>query len=205
MVAYFRSIGAVLLLMSLSLSCGTAVSTGINPGDYAKMLDSLRRDKDNAFAMGKHSPFSEVREEFTGLKYYAADTAYRLHASWIQPDTTYLREISDSKGGIRKYRFSGFFNFTMNGRNFSLPVWSEDEYPDQFFIMFRDRTNGKETYGGGRYIEMNKPVKGQEIILDFNMAFNPYCHYNKNYSCPLVPPDHSLDTEIKAGEKLYSK
>lgn len=204
MTAYFRSIGAGLLLMGLSISCRTAVSTAENPGDYKKKVDSLRREKDNAFAMGKHSPFSDVPEEFTGLKYYPVDTTYRLHVSWVQPDTTYLREIADSKGGIRKYRFSGYFNFTLNGKNFSLPVWSEDEYPDQFFIMFRDRTNGLETYGGGRYIEMEKPAKGEHMILDFNMAFNPYCHYNKNYSCPLVPMDHNLDIEIKAGEKLYS-
>jgi uncharacterized protein (DUF1684 family) len=69
--------------------------------------------------------------------------------------------------------------------------------------MFRDATNGKETYEGGRYIEMDVPEEKGKVFLDINMAFNPYCHYSHRYSCPVIPPEIKLNFEVKAGEKKY--
>ena len=70
------------------------------------------------------------------------------------------------------------------------------------FLPFKDKTNGVETYGGGRYLDLTVP-DGDSIVIDFNKAYNPYCHYNIEYSCPLVPRENKLLFSIKAGVKKY--
>ncbi len=77
-----------------------------------------------------------------------------------------------------------------------------EKYKDYIFIPFKDHTNGNETYGGGRYIEAKKPT-GDTYQLDFNYAFNPYCHYTTGYSCPYPPEANFLEIKIETGEKKY--
>jgi uncharacterized protein (DUF1684 family) len=72
------------------------------------------------------------------------------------------------------------------------------------FLPFTDETNGMESYGGGRYIDLNVP-KGNKLIIDFNSAYNPYCAYNDKYSCPIVPRENYLKTRIEAGVKTFKK
>jgi len=78
----------------------------------------------------------------------------------------------------------------------------EEEYRDYLFLPFTDLTNGEQTYMGGRYLDLSIP-EGDTIVLDFNRAYNPYCVYNKKYSCPLVPPVNALNTKISAGIKDF--
>ena len=75
------------------------------------------------------------------------------------------------------------------------------EYAGFLFLPFKDLTNGKETYGGGRFMDILIPDT-DKIILDFNKAYNPYCAFSHRYSCPLPPFENWLKTEIPAGEKL---
>jgi uncharacterized protein (DUF1684 family) len=172
---------------------------------YVKTMQQDRKAKDDEFAAHPKSPFASLYEDFLGLKYYEPDWNFRVKANWVQPDTAFIRDIADSKGGMRKYKFAGDLTFKLQSKPLQLPVFVEVENENLWFIMFRDLTNGKETYGGGRYIEMPKPDTRSEIFLDFNRAFNPYCHYNHNYSCPIVPQDCMLDAEIRAGEKVYKE
>ena len=77
------------------------------------------------------------------------------------------------------------------------------EYADLLFVPFKDATNGAETYGGGRYIDVKTP-KGNKVILDFNLAYNPSCAYGSDrYSCPIPPKKNFLKIPIKAGEKNF--
>ena len=76
----------------------------------------------------------------------------------------------------------------------------EKEYKDYLFLPFRDGTSRKESYGGGRFLDLKKP-KGKTIHIDFNLAYNPYCAYSHRYTCPIPPPENELTIEIKAGEK----
>jgi uncharacterized protein (DUF1684 family) len=80
----------------------------------------------------------------------------------------------------------------------------QEEYRDYLFLPFADLTNGEETYGGGRYLDLTIPT-GNTILLDFNKAYNPYCAYNPKYSCPLVPKQNRLDIPIIAGVKAFKK
>ena len=84
----------------------------------------------------------------------------------------------------------------------NLKLMTNPLYQNYIFIPFTDLTNGKETYGGGRYIETTKP-DSDVLNLDFNYSFNPYCHYTTGYNCPIPPKENFLDLRIEAGEKKY--
>ena len=78
----------------------------------------------------------------------------------------------------------------------------QEEYRDYLFLPFTDKTNGSETYTGGRYIDLSIP-EGDTLEINFNKAYNPYCAYNPKYSCPIVPGVNALDTEVRAGVKAF--
>jgi len=112
---------------------------------------------------------------------------------------------------VEEYRTYGFAHFTMDGQSFSLPLYQSKkllqnpEYTDYLFVPFTDLTTGVETYGGGRYLGLRIPKEGNELVINFNLAYNPYCAYNDKYSCPLVPAENDLAIAIKAGVKLEGK
>jgi uncharacterized protein (DUF1684 family) len=99
-------------------------------------------------------------------------------------------------------------SFTLLGASHALELYQGEDmmtkagFEDYLFLPFLDETNGIETYGGGRYIDARIP-KGDTLIIDFNTAYNPYCAYNSNYSCPVVPRANYLKVKIKAGVKAF--
>src|SRR5690606_22205799 len=101
-------------------------------------------------------------------------------------------------------------NFQLKGKEYQLNVYQgqdlmkEEGYEDYLFLPFIDDTNGEESYGGGRYIDLRIP-EGDSMVIDFNSAYNPYCAYNEKYSCPIVPRENYVDTEVRAGVKAYKK
>src|SRR5258708_11716126 len=107
-------------------------------------------------------------------------------------------------------RIFGILTFSIEGKEFSLPVYQSQslmqkkEYKDYLFLPFTDLTNGNETYDGGRYIDLRIPA-GDQIVIDFNKAYNPYCAYSHGYSCPIVPSKNHLETEILAGVRYAKK
>jgi uncharacterized protein (DUF1684 family) len=101
--------------------------------------------------------------------------------------------------------------FTINGKDFQLTLYKNEipspnpKYSDLLFLPFTDETNGKTTYGGGRYIDVSiKDIKNGFLALDFNKAYNPYCAYSNGYRCPVPPEENDLQLEILAGEKLFT-
>jgi uncharacterized protein (DUF1684 family) len=104
----------------------------------------------------------------------------------------------------------GIARFELHGQYFELEIYQNQElmlkegYEDYLFLPFLDETNGNGTYSGGRYIDLSIP-DGDTIIIDFNKAYNPYCAYNKKYSCPIVPRVNQLNTAVNAGVKEFKK
>ena len=98
--------------------------------------------------------------------------------------------------------------FTIDGTEFKLSVYQSPDimknpgYEDYLFIPFTDKTNGNETYEVGRYIEFRIP-KSEDVIVDFNQCYNPYCSYSARFSCPIPPAENDLPIEIPAGEKKF--
>lgn len=150
------------------------------------------------------------RKEFESLDFFKPDTSYIVNAKFVlTPEalpflmpTTTDRKSEEVVYGIAHFELNGVVNKLEIYQNKELML--QEEYKDYLFLPFTDKTNGEETYTGGRYIDLSIP-KGDTIIIDFNKAYNPYCVYNKKYSCPIVPSVNALDIRVLAGVKDFKK
>lgn len=166
-------------------------------------LEEFRRRKDEAFATSDQSPLTdEQKADFTGLSYFP-DNPDLVVTTRLEPvEDTEPFSVPTSTGQEVVYQRVGAISFNVDGQAVSLTLLSSGD--GGLFLPFRDATSGKETYGAGRYIDLHEHGHvGQEITVDFNLAYNPYCAYNDAWSCPLPPPDNWLSVPIRAGEKSF--
>lgn len=169
---------------------------------FQKELNEEYRNPDTSPLRDKH------RKEFDGLDFFPADTNYIVLADFKRtPDAIPFLLETTTERKTREVVF-GIAHFELNGKPHQLEVYQsldlidQEEYEDYLFLPFLDETNGNETYGGGRYIDLTIP-EDDTLIIDFNKAYNPYCVYNKKYSCPLVPRQNYLKTKVRAGVKDF--
>lgn len=205
------------LVLGMFVSCGQEkkyhdvkdqVKLAVTSDKIADIL-KFQEELNAEFKDPETSPLADrFRINFESLDFFEPDTSYVVQAEFIRtPEalpfampTTTDRESTEVVYGIAK--------FTLNGKDHELEIYQspelikQAEYEDYLFLPFTDKTNGEETYGGGRYLDLTIP-KGDKIILNFNKAYNPYCAYNKKFSCPIVPKVNNLDTEIKVGVKAF--
>ena len=172
-----------------------------------RQLDAFRKQKDKFFKENEQSPIApEEREGFQGVNYYPVDLGYRVVANLVPESHAGVFRVQTTTGDYKEYTRLGRLEFELNGQKLSLtafmPPADEPLHGNRIFAPFRDKTSGNETYGAGRYIDLNKRP-GDQYVLDFNRAYNPYCAYSPYYSCPLPPGENHLPVEIKAGERLY--
>jgi uncharacterized protein (DUF1684 family) len=166
---------------------------------YRQQIDTARQQKDIFFRTSADSPLPN-KASFGGLQYFSPDLSYRLTAR-LEPfaDKTQKLVVRMSDGSEEVYEKFAHAVFSLNGTTGRLLIVKQG---DTYSIMFRDATSGKETYGGGRYLELEPAdLADNRAILDFNKAFNPYCAYNPNFACPLPPAENTLTVAIKAGER----
>jgi uncharacterized protein (DUF1684 family) len=167
-------------------------------------LEQFRAQKDDFFRHDWQSPLTpDQRQEFTGLKYYPENAALRLTLP-IEPyaDQETVTMIT-STGSAREYVKYGQFSFEVNGETATLQVYQDPE-GEYFFLPFVDATAPDETYGAGRYLDIEQNRDGTYTI-DFNYAYNPYCAYNDKWSCPIPPKENRVKVRIEAGEKNFTK
>jgi uncharacterized protein (DUF1684 family) len=168
--------------------------------DYKAWLVAQRREKDRAFARDPHGPI-EDRASFDGLKYYDPDERYQVVARFA-PERAPKRIVFPTSTGEEKvYDVAGQLEFELDGKPAALTAY-DDGVSEGLFVPFRDATSGKETYGAGRYLHVARP-EGDEALVDFNLAYNPYCAYSDAWSCPLPPAENWLNLPVRAGEKSY--
>ncbi|PWL38219.1 DUF1684 domain-containing protein [Flagellimonas aquimarina] len=171
----------------------------------------FQKELNATFKNPETSPLPDrYRKDFDGLDFFEPDTNYIVMARLERtPDAIpfLLATTTDEKTEEVVY---GIAHFELNGIKHKLEVYQTldlmdtEEYKDYLFLPFLDETNGTETYGGGRYIDLTIP-DGNTILIDFNRAYNPYCVYNKKYSCPLVPRQNYLRTNMRAGVKDFKR
>ena len=160
----------------------------------------LRRMKDEFFARGGDSPLTDSqRKTFTGLKYFDPAPAHRFEAVLERPQSSEYEDIQTSDGQIQHLPRAGTLRFDLGGKAVGLAAYDQGH---ELFIPFRDTTSGDETYGAGRYVEAH-PLDHDRYEIDFNTAYNPYCAYNEDWSCPLPPRENWLDVPIRAGERSF--
>jgi uncharacterized protein (DUF1684 family) len=162
-----------------------------------------------SYADKEKSPLTEEDfKTFTHLDFFPISDEFIVKAKFIRTRNQKSFEMKTTTARLPIYQKYGELHFTLNGNEFKLNVYQnldlikKEEYKNYLFLPFSDLTNGNETYIGGRYIDCYIQ-KGNEWIIDFNKAYNPYCAYNYKYSCPIVPLENDLSIEIKAGVKKF--
>ncbi len=163
-------------------------------------LTKFRIEKDDFFAHHPHSPLTRAQKsEFTGLDYYPESPELRLELQVEQLDDQQEIKIQTSTGDTQTYERYGKLRFQAEGQKVELTLFNNHH---GYFLPFVDSLAGKETYPAGRYLEP-VPLPDGRLLVDFNLAYNPYCAYNDAWSCPLTPFENRLKVPIRAGEKLF--
>ncbi len=177
--------------------------------EWKAQIERERREKDEFFAGGWQSPLPlQDRAEFKGLDYYPPAPDCRFEIELYEHEEKKTKKMAYTKGEERDFIQWGEFRFSIGGEECVLQAYKNDAEEGQLFIPFRDATSGQETYGAGRYLDLNAArnhTADGKWILDLNRAYNPWCVYSENYTCPFVPQENWLAVPIRAGEKNYSK
>jgi len=163
-----------------------------------------REQKDIFFKKHMQSPIPiEHRQQFEKLQYYPPDPNFRFELKLQEHDDKKSMQIEDTKGNIREFLRWGEFQFKVGNESCTLQAYKSNSEEERLFIPFRDVTSGKETYGAGRYLDLDlgDHTANGDWSLDFNKAYNPWCAYSENYACPFVAPENWLKIPIYAGEK----
>ncbi len=166
-----------------------------------------RQERDVAFKSSPQSPIpAQDRARFQGLAYYPINPELRFRVKLNRYPVPARIRMATNTGEIRTGLRYGYFEFSVGGQPCSLQVFRLDDSDNSgqpsLFVPFRDATTGKETYAAGRYIDLTENTSGI-YDLDFNRAYNPYCAYGGDYSCPIPPEENRLPVPIRAGEKNY--
>jgi uncharacterized protein (DUF1684 family) len=194
-------LGAMVALMA-------ACTSGPQPMDdtgYDRDILAWRADKDAMLKGSSDSPLlPETRATFTGLPYFPVNSLYRMPAR-LEEDRSNATviELSTSAAEKRRMQRVGALRFTFNGKPLALTAFADEgtKVITRLFVPFGDLTSGDTTYGGGRYLDLDRTPTGL-YDLDFNRAYHPYCVYNIDYVCPVPPRENRLEIAILSGEKL---
>ncbi len=176
--------------------------------DESSRIERFREIRDKSFRKASETPLlNEDFLKFKGLEYFDADTKFAVKARLEKTSDTQIFMMPTTIGTKHKYFKYGILKFDLDGKSHSLNVYQSEwsaKKNGSLFVPFRDLTNGKETYGAGRYLDIRMP-SGIDVILDFNFAYNPNCAYGSDkFSCAIPPKENFLQTEIKAGEKIFA-
>jgi uncharacterized protein len=148
------------------------------------------------FLTDAQSPYFKT---FTRTRWFAIDAAYRVTARFVPSPQAKTVLVPYTDGGAQSFTLSGNLEFQLAGQTLHL-LALQSPGSKSLFIMFQDQTSGKETYGGGRFLEVGMPDNGK-TILDFNTASNPYCAYDPYANCPMPLRENRLALPIRAGQK----
>jgi uncharacterized protein len=175
-----------------------------------KEIEEHRQKQEAEFRDKKKSPLPKShRRKFEGLHYYPIDLAYRITAKFVKTEHSVLFTMKTTTTRLPEYVKFGEVHFSIAGQNLKLEVYQSPEimkrpgYEDYLFIPFTDTTNGHETYEVGRYLEFRIPGS-ENIVIDFNKCYNPYCSYGAGFSCPIPHAANHLAIAIPAGEKKFT-
>jgi uncharacterized protein (DUF1684 family) len=176
---------------------------------YADAIRQYRAERDAYFRAGHDSPVPAAdRSAFPGIPYFPVDESFIVEGLVLEPcgdDIPVLFEIPTTDGHLRRAERAGVFEFALSGHSQRLTAYrlagADGEVGEGLFVPFLDMTSGTETYGAGRYLDL-EPEDDGTWTLDFNLAYHPSCVYDPRYSCPLTPPENRLGSRVEVGERL---
>ena len=175
--------------------------------DYPTAVAMFRADKDDYFRGAHDSPIPhDQRHDFPGLPYFDVDESMRFEGLTLEPytgsePTTF--QIPTSDGQLRDAERAGTLSFDLGGAKQRLTGYRfARDRSGLVFLPFLDATSGTETYGAGRYLDLDPDPDDGTYVIDFNLAYHPTCLYDPSASCPLTPAENRLPVRIEAGERL---
>lgn len=179
---------------------------GLQKSAAVKEIRKFQKNLNKEYLDRKETPLRD--ENFTKFRqhpFFPVDLKYRVTAKFIKIENPQPFDLPTSSGKTKSYQEYGRATFDLDGKSYTLTIYQSldlmklDKYRDHLFLPFRDETNSKETYGGGKYMDLKIPA-GNTIVLDFNQSYQPFCAYNAyDYNCPIVPEENKLAVEIRAG------
>lgn len=190
-----------LFLTILSLLCLTLTTNA-----QEKTALEFQQELNEHYSDAEKSPLTkEGLAEFKALPFFPINNDFKVTARLKKMSKEKVFKMKTTTDRKPKYIVYAVATFELNGKSFQLNIYKsygpiKPEYRDYLFLPFTDATNGNDTYGGGRFIDL-KITENDEIVIDFNQAYNPYCAYNHGYSCPIPPKENDLDIRIEAGVK----
>lgn len=196
-----------ILCIILLNSCNTS-----NPS-YEDTIKQFQYELNTQYADASESPLTkEDLPTFKGLDFFTIDKKYQIEAELELTPNSPIFEMQTTTDRLPLFKIYGIAHFKFNGEKCSLNLYQSQEYSNTInhqnllFVPYNDLTNGKTSYSGGRFIDLDTPSAGSNtIIIDFNKSYNPYCAYNHKYSCPIPPSENNLPVAIEAGVKNYKK
>ncbi|WP_312206758.1 DUF1684 domain-containing protein [Epilithonimonas hominis] len=196
-----KKLSFLFLILSLFLNAQTEKENIASIKKFQKELNS-------EYLNPKETPLrGDNLKNFKKHPFFPINLKYRVTAKFVKTENPVPFELPTSSGKFKQYQEYGKATFELDGKSLTLTLYQSldlmkmEKYKDYLFLPFRDETNEKETYGGGKYMDLKIPA-GNEIILDFNQSYQPYCAYNAfDYNCPIVPAENKLPVRIEAGVK----
>lgn len=183
----------------------------VDATDKLAAIVTFQKKINKEYADPETSPLPDrYRKDFESLDFFEPDTNYVVMARLERTPNALPFMMSTTTDRQTEEVVFGVLYFKLFGEDYQLELYQNQElmleegFEDYLFLPFLDETNGVETYAAGRYMDLRIP-ETNEVLLDFNTAYNPYCAYNKKYSCPLVPKINTLPIPIKAGVKAFKK
>lgn len=161
-------------------------------------LDHHRKDKDEFLKLSPQSPIpTDERNGFSGLSYFdpSPGLVFTVEPQPVEPTPVIIQTTT---GDARTYQRIATASFSVEEAEVTLALYSTGH--DSIFLPFRDATSGSESYGAGRYLDI-EPNRNGSIMIDFNYAYAPFCAYSEQYSCALPPRENWLSVPITAGER----
>lgn len=177
---------------------------------FKKEIKEHRKRYKNEFLTEERSPIK--KDDLKYLRFYKADETFKVKAKFQRTADKQPFDMATYSGKTKNYIQYGEIIFSFEGKEVKMAIYQGIDlvkiptYRDFLFLPFKDGTSGTETYGGGRYIDLNiNDIQNDEVVIDFNKAYNPYCAYSGGFSCPIPPRENHLLVSIKAGEKIFAK
>ncbi|MCJ8164269.1 DUF1684 domain-containing protein [Pontibacter sp. E15-1] len=174
---------------------------------YMQQINRFQEELNAEYADTATSPLPKAQiAGFKGLPFFPIDSAYRLTATFVRTPGQLAFYMPTTTGNRKMYEKYGEVHFILHGKKQMLTVYQSHTlretaaYKDYLFLPFTDLTNGHESYGSGRFMDLRIP-EGDTITLDFNKAYNPYCAYSEGYNCPIPPRENRLKVAVRAGVK----
>jgi len=199
MMKYLISIFVLITFFSCSKTPSKTENILVNT------IEQSRANKIAEFIDPNKSPLdAEELKTFKGIAFFPFDENYKVKATLVKMADMPEFDMPHSLNRTYKYQKFGEVNFMLFEKKFTLPIYTNDRLKkdSSLFFSFTDLTNGKQTYGGGKYIDVHYDGVSNEIEIDFNESYFPYCAYSHRYSCPIVPSENHIDMEVLAGEKF---